>query len=121
MDDFLAARSQMAKSLGFHIIFACIGMVMRFFMSISHFIYLKTGNVLYNGLTRPWNRGVAIFFATGAVSGTLISVALGILWPTFMEHERLFFGLPFTLTRPAVLIQAIPLAFLRYVWYILNH
>src|SRR5690606_20532417 len=46
MDDFLAARSQMAMSLGFHIIFACIGMVMPFFMSISHFIYLKTGNVL---------------------------------------------------------------------------
>ena len=41
MDDFLAARSQMALSLGFPIIFACIGMIMPFFMAISHYIYLK--------------------------------------------------------------------------------
>jgi cytochrome d ubiquinol oxidase subunit I len=36
MDDFIAARSQMAISLGFHIIFSCIGMVMPFFMAVAH-------------------------------------------------------------------------------------
>lgn len=38
MDDFIAARSQMALSLGFHIIFSCIGMVMPFFMAVSRFL-----------------------------------------------------------------------------------
>ncbi len=46
MNDFLAARSQMALSLGFHIVFSCIGMVMPFFMAVSHFYWLKTGRTL---------------------------------------------------------------------------
>ncbi len=120
MDDFLAARSQMAMSLGFHIIFACIGMVMPFFMSISHFIYLKTGNVLYKGLTKAWSRGVAIFFATGAVSGTMLSFELGLLWPTFMEHAGPIFGMPFSLEGTAFFIEAIALGFFLYGWGRLN-
>lgn len=116
MDDFLAARSQMAMSLGFHIIFACIGMVMPFFMSISHFIYLKTGNLLYKGLTKAWSRGVAILFATGAVSGTMLSFELGLLWPTFMEHAGPIFGMPFSLEGTAFFIEAIALGFFLYGW-----
>ncbi len=116
MDDFLAARSQMAMSLGFHIIFACIGMVMPLFMSISHFIYLKTSNELYRGLTRAWSRGVAIFFATGAVSGTMLSFELGLLWPTFMEHAGPIFGMPFSLEGTAFFIEAIALGFFLYGW-----
>lgn len=116
MDDFLAARSQMAMSLGFHIIFACIGMVMPFFMSVSHFIYLKTGNTLYKGLTKAWSRGVAIFFATGAVSGTMLSFELGLLWPTFMEHAGPIFGMPFSLEGTAFFIEAIALGFFLYGW-----
>jgi cytochrome d ubiquinol oxidase subunit I len=42
MDDFLAARAQMAMSLGFHIIFSCVGMVMPFLMAFAHWKYLKT-------------------------------------------------------------------------------
>lgn len=52
MEDLLAARSQMALSLGFHIIFACIGMVMPFFMATSHYKYLKTGDLHQKNLTK---------------------------------------------------------------------
>jgi len=45
MNDFLAARSQMALSLGFHIVYACIGMVMPFFMAVSHYRWLRTGDI----------------------------------------------------------------------------
>jgi len=116
MDDFLAARSQMAMSLGFHIIFSCIGMVMPFFMSISHFIYLRTGNALYKGLTKAWSNGVAIFFATGAVSGTMLSFELGLLWPIFMDHAGPIFGMPFSLEGTAFFIEAIALGFFLYGW-----
>lgn len=116
MDDFIAARSQMAMSLGFHIIFACVGMVMPFFMAISHFIYLKTGNTLYRGLTKAWSKGVAILFATGAVSGTMLSFELGLLWPTFMEHAGPIFGMPFSLEGTAFFIEAIALGFFLYGW-----
>ncbi len=116
MDDFIAARSQMAMSLGFHIIFACVGMVMPFFMAVSHFIYLKTGNGIYKGLTKAWSKGVAILFATGAVSGTMLSFELGLLWPTFMEHAGPIFGMPFSLEGTAFFVEAIALGFFLYGW-----
>ncbi|WP_276089225.1 cytochrome ubiquinol oxidase subunit I [Pedobacter sp. JY14-1] len=116
MDDFLAARLQMAFSLGFHIVFACIGMVMPFFMSVAHFYWIKTGKPVYRDLTKAWSRGVAIFFATGAVSGTVLSFELGLLWPGFMEHAGPIFGMPFSLEGTAFFIEAIALGFYLYGW-----
>ena len=116
MDDLLAARSQMALSLGFHIIFACIGMVMPFFMATSHYKYLKTKAPLYKDLTKAWSKGVAIFFVTGAVSGTVLSFELGLLWPKFMLHAGPIFGMPFSLEGTAFFIEAIALGFFLYGW-----
>ncbi|HXB28811.1 MAG TPA: cytochrome ubiquinol oxidase subunit I [Puia sp.] len=116
MNDFLAARSQMALSLGFHIVFSCIGMVMPFFMAVSHFYWLKTGNIVYKNVTKAWSKGVAIFFATGAVSGTVLSFELGLLWPPFMKHAGPIFGMPFSLEGTAFFIEAIALGFFMYGW-----
>ncbi|GAA5032918.1 cytochrome ubiquinol oxidase subunit I [Marivirga lumbricoides] len=116
MEDLLAARSQMALSLGFHIIFACIGMVMPFFMATSHYKYLKTGDLHQKNLTKAWSKGVAIFFVTGAVSGTMLSFELGLLWPEFMEHAGPIFGMPFSLEGTAFFIEAIALGFFLYGW-----
>ena len=120
MDDFLAARSQMALSLGFHIIYACIGMVMPFFMAIAHYKWLRTNNIVYRNITRAWSKGVAIFFATGAVSGTVLSFELGLLWPGFMKHAGPIFGMPFSLEGTAFFIEAIALGFFLYGWDKLN-
>lgn len=120
MDDFIAARSQMALSLGFHIIFACIGMIMPFMMAISHYKFLKTGDQVYKGLTKAWSKGVAILFATGAVSGTMLSFELGLLWPKFMEYAGPIFGMPFSLEGTAFFIEAIALGFFLYGWDKLN-
>lgn len=116
MNDFLAARSQMALSLGFHIIFSCIGMVMPFFMAVAHYYWLKTGNDVYKNVTKAWSKGVAIFFATGAVSGTVLSFELGLLWPNFMKHAGPIFGMPFSLEGTAFFIEAIALGFFLYGW-----
>lgn len=116
MNDFIAARSQMALSLGFHIVFACIGMVMPFFMAVSHYYYLKSGKTVYRNVTRAWSKGVAIFFATGAVSGTVLSFELGLLWPVFMHHAGPIFGLPFSLEGTAFFVEAIALGFFLYGW-----
>jgi cytochrome bd ubiquinol oxidase subunit I len=116
MDDLVAARGQMALSLGFHIIYACIGMVMPFFMAVSHYRYLKTGKPIFKNLTKAWSKGVAIFFATGAVSGTVLSFELGLLWPEFMKHAGPIFGMPFSLEGTAFFIEAIALGFFLYGW-----
>ena len=116
MDDFIAARSQMAMSLAFHIVFSCVGMVMPFMMAIAHYKYLKTKNEIYKGLTKAWSKGVAILFATGAVSGTMLSFELGLLFPKFMEHAGPIFGMPFSLEGTAFFIEAIALGFFLYGW-----
>ena len=116
MENLDYARLQMAFTLGFHIIFACIGMVMPFFMVVSHYKYLKTRNPVYKKLTKSWLKGVAIFFVTGAVSGTALSFELGMLWPEFMKHAGPIIGMPFSLEGAAFFVEAIALGFYLYGW-----
>src|SRR3954462_15785015 len=114
MEDLFAARAQMAISLGFHIIFASIGMAMPFLMAISHYRWLRTGRQVYFDLSRAWSRGVAIFFATGAVSGTALSFELGLLWPNFMKHAGPIIGMPFSWEGTAFFVEAIALGLFLY-------
>lgn len=120
MEELLAARTQMALSLGFHIVFAAIGMVMPFFMAVSHYRWLKTGNPEFLALTKAWSKGVAIFFVVGAVSGTVLSFELGLLWPRFMQHAGPIFGMPFSLEGAAFFVEAIALGFFLYGWGRMN-
>lgn len=116
MEDILAARLQMAISLGWHIIFACIGMAMPFFMAYAEWKWMKTKDQVYLDLAKSWSKGVAIFFAVGAVSGTLLSFELGLLWPEFMEHAGPIFGMPFSLEGTAFFVEAIALGVFLYGW-----
>ena len=116
MENLDAARLQMAFTLIFHIVFACIGMVMPFFMVVSHYKWLKTRDYLYLTLTKSWQKGVAIFFVTGAVSGTALSFELGLLWPEFMKHAGPIIGMPFSLEGAAFFVEAIALGFYLYGW-----
>jgi len=116
MENLDAARMQMAFTLIFHIVFACIGMVMPFFMVISHYKFLKTRNPVFLSLTKSWQKGVAIFFVTGAVSGTALSFELGLLWPEFMKHAGPIIGMPFSLEGAAFFIEALALGFYLYGW-----
>lgn len=120
MDDFLAARLQMTVSLGFHIVFACIGMTMPFLMFFSEWKWLRTGREIYLDLAKAWSKGVAIFFAVGAVSGTVLSFELGLLWPEFMEHAGPIFGMPFSWEGAAFFLEAIALGLFLYGWKRLN-
>lgn len=116
MDELVAARLQMAISLGWHIIFACIGMAMPFFMAYAEWKWIKTKQQIYLDLAKTWSKGVAIFFAVGAVSGTVLSFELGLLWPEFMKHAGPIFGMPFSLEGTAFFIEAIALGVFLYGW-----
>ncbi|PIE90715.1 MAG: cytochrome ubiquinol oxidase subunit I [Acidobacteria bacterium] len=116
MDHLMLARSLMTFSLAFHIIFASISMVMPFLMTWSYWNYQKNGSEIDLKLTKAWMRGSAILFATGAVSGTVLSFQLGLLWPTFMEHAGPIFGMPFSLEGAAFFLEAIFLGLFLYGW-----
>ncbi len=116
MSDLLFARLQMAISLGFHIIFASIGIAMPALMAIAEFRWIRTGDETYLRLAKRWAKGTAIFFAVGAVSGTVLSFELGLLWPRFMEHAGGIIGVPFGLEGFAFFTEAIFLGVYLYAW-----
>jgi len=120
MDDLLAARLQMAVSLGFHIVFACIGMTMPILMAFSEWKWLRTHKQEYLDLAKAWSKGVAIFFAVGAVSGTVLSFELGLLFPGFMQHAGPIIGMPFSWEGTAFFVEAIALGVFLYGWNRLN-
>ena len=86
ISDLIAARTQMAMSLGFHIVFAALGIAMPVLMAAAEWRWLKTQDEAYLALAKRWSKGTAILFAVGAVSGTVLSFELGLLWPSFMER-----------------------------------
>ncbi|HEY0679058.1 MAG TPA: cytochrome ubiquinol oxidase subunit I, partial [Chitinophagaceae bacterium] len=67
-----------------------------------------------------WSKGVAIFFAVGAVSGTVLSFELGLLWPEFMKHAGPIIGMPFSWEGTAFFVEAIALGIFLYGWNRLN-
>jgi cytochrome bd ubiquinol oxidase subunit I len=116
MDDLLAARSQMAMSLAFHIIFAAPGIAMPLMMVIAEWRWLRTREEVYLTLAKRWAKGTAILFAVGAVSGTVLSFELGLLWPAFMGWAGAIIGMPFSLEGFAFFTEAIFLGIYLYGW-----
>jgi cytochrome bd ubiquinol oxidase subunit I len=116
MDDLLAARLQMAISLGFHILFAVAGMAMPLLMVLAEWRHLRTGERVYRELAERWSKGTAILFAVGAVSGTVLSFELELLWPRFMAYAGPLIGMPFSLEGFAFFLEAIALGIYLYGW-----
>jgi cytochrome d ubiquinol oxidase subunit I len=116
MTDLLAARSQMAMSLGFHILFAVVGIGMPLLMVVAEWRWLRSGDRMFLELAHRWARGTAILFAVGAVSGTVLSFELGLLWPEFMAQAGAIIGMPFSLEGFAFFTEAIFLGIYMYGW-----
>src|SRR5258705_10729489 len=107
---------QMALSLGFHIVFAEIGVAMPILMVLAEWRWRRTGDAAYLELARRWAKGTAILFAIGAVSGTVLSFELGLLWPGFMRVAGPLIGMPFSLEGFAFFLEAIFLGVYLYGW-----
>ncbi len=114
MDNLLYARSQMGMSLAFHILFAAAGIAMPLIMVVSDALHWRTGEKDYRDLSYRLAKGTAILFAVGAVSGTVLSFELGLLWPNFMGTFGEVIGLPFSLEGFAFFTEAIFLGIYLY-------
>src|SRR3990170_3473092 len=106
----------MGMSLAFHIAFAAIGIGLPLLLLIAEGISLRTGDPVYRQMARRWGRVAAVLFAVGAVSGTILSFELGLLWPVWMDFSGAIIGLPFTLEGFAFFTEAIFLALYIYAW-----
>jgi cytochrome d ubiquinol oxidase subunit I len=114
--DLVAARTQMALSLGWHIVVACFGVGMPALTVFAEWRGLRTGDNNYRLLARRWARAMGVLFAVGAVSGTILSFEMGILWPGFMGTYGEVIGLPFSMEGIAFFIEAIFLGIYLYAW-----
>src|SRR5258707_1932663 len=116
MPDLLAARSQMAVSLGFHILFARVGIAMPVLMVVAERRWQRTGDHIYLDLAHRWAKGSDVLVAVGAVSGTVVSFELGLLWPAFMERAGAIIGMPVSLEGFAFFTEAVFLGVYLYGW-----
>jgi cytochrome d ubiquinol oxidase subunit I len=116
MDHVIAARAQMGTSLAFHIVFAALGVGLPLLVVAAEGLWLRTENRAYYDLARTWAKGMAILFAVGAVSGTILAFELGLLWPVFMRYAGGIIGLPFSLEGFAFFIEAIFIGIYLYGW-----
>ncbi len=114
MTDLLYARAQMGMSLAFHIVFAAAGVALPVLMVLSDLKARRTGDADYRLLSQKLAKGTAILFAVGAVSGTVLSFELGLLWPEFMGQYGEVIGLPFSLEGVAFFTEAIFLGIYLY-------
>ncbi|WP_305849518.1 cytochrome ubiquinol oxidase subunit I [Pyxidicoccus parkwayensis] len=114
MADLLYARAQMGLSLAFHIVFAAAGVALPVLMVLSDLKARRTGDSDYRLLSQKLAKGTAILFAVGAVSGTVLSFELGLLWPEFMGQYGEVIGLPFSLEGVAFFTEAIFLGIYLY-------
>jgi cytochrome bd ubiquinol oxidase subunit I len=116
MDHVIAARAQMGTSLAFHIVFAALGVGLPLLVVAAEGMWLRTRRRAYYDLARTWAKGMAILFAVGAVSGTILSFELGLLWPVFMRYAGGIIGLPFSLEGFAFFVEAIFIGLYLYGW-----
>ena len=113
--DLAAARTQMALSLGWHIIVACFGVAMP---ALTLFMQWRAqrhpDQPHLEELARRWANAMGVLFAVGAVSGTILSFEMGLLWPGLMDKFGQVIGLPFTIEGFAFSLEAIFLGIYLY-------
>ena len=116
LSNLMAARMQMAFTLGWHIVIACMGVGLPVLLLFAEGRFLKTGDPVWRAIAQRWAKGFAVLFAAGAVSGTVLSFELGLLWPEFMGTYGAVIGFPFTMEGFAFFLEAIFVGIYLYGW-----
>jgi cytochrome bd ubiquinol oxidase subunit I len=114
--NLLAARELMAFTLAFHIVLACLGVALPAMILTANWLGLKRGDADAMRLARRWSKAMAVTFAVGAVTGTVLSFEFGLLWPEFMARFGDAFGIAFAIEGIFFFIEAIFLAIYIYGW-----
>ena len=110
------ARSQMAFTLGFHIILASIGVAFPALMLIANYRGLRHRDPVALELAQRWSKVAAVLFAVGAVTGTVLSFEFGLLWPEFTGRFGEVFGTAFAIEGIFFFTEAIFIAIYIYGW-----
>jgi cytochrome bd-type quinol oxidase subunit 1 len=114
--EVVPARAQMGSSLGFHIILACMGIAFPAVVMTAHYLGPRRNDEAALLLARRWSKVMAVLVAVGAVSGTVLSFDMGLLWPGLMGRYGSVIGIPFAVEGIAFLLEAVFTAIYLYGW-----
>ena len=106
----------MAFTLGFHIILASLGVAFPALMLIANYRGLRHDDPDALVLAQRWSKVVAITFAVGAVTGTVLSFEFGLLWPAFTGRFGKVFGVLFAIEGICFFLEAIFVAIYIFGW-----
>jgi cytochrome bd ubiquinol oxidase subunit I len=112
----LPSREQMAFTLAYHIILVPLGVVFPFITILMEGIGLRRKDPIALLLARRWSVVMAVQFAVGAVTGTVLSFEFGILWPRMMGRFGDVFGIGFAIEGIAFFLEAIFIGIYLYGW-----
>jgi cytochrome d ubiquinol oxidase subunit I len=110
------ARAQMAFTLASHIILVPLGVSWAFMTLVANYRAIKHDDTDALLLAQRWSKYMAVTFAVGAVSGTVLSFEFGLLWPNFMGKYGAAFGIPFAAEGVFFFLEAIFIAMYIHGW-----
>jgi len=110
------ARSQMAFTLAFHIVLVPLGVSWAFMALIANYRGVKHDDSDALRLAQRWSKYMAVTFAVGAVTGTVLTFEFGLLWPRFMGQWGEAFGVPFAFEGIFFFTEAIFVAIYIFGW-----
>lgn len=116
MDSVEMSRLLTGMTLAVHIIFATIGVGMPLMFVIAEFLGIRNNDAHYIALAKRWSKGYTITVAVGVVTGTIISLQLSLVWPTFMKMGGHVIALPLFMETFAFFFEAIFLSIYLYTW-----
>ena len=106
----------MAFTLGFHIVLASLGVALPAMMLIANYRGLRRDDAAALKLAQRWSKAVAVTFAVGAVTGTVLSFEFGLLWPAFTGRFGEVFGVLFAIEGLFFFLEAIFIAIYIFGW-----
>jgi cytochrome d ubiquinol oxidase subunit I len=106
----------MAFTLAAHIILVPLGVSWACMTLIANWRAIKRSDRDAEVLAQRWSKYMAVTFAVGAVTGTVLSFEFGLLWPAFMGRFGAAFGIPFAVEGLFFFLEAIFIAIYIYGW-----
>jgi cytochrome d ubiquinol oxidase subunit I len=106
----------MAFTLAFHIVLVPLGVAWAFMALVANYRAIRHDDADARLLAQHWSKYMAVTFAVGAVTGTVLTFEFGLLWPKFMGRFGAAFGVPFAVEGLFFFLEAIFIAIYIYGW-----
>jgi cytochrome d ubiquinol oxidase subunit I len=88
----ILARIQFAFTIAFHYIYPPLSIGLGLILVIMEGMYLKTGNKIYEQMTRFWIKIFALIFGIGVATGIIMEFEFGTNWATYSKYVGDIFG-----------------------------